>query len=129
LQFAGAHLATSLVSFNLGVELGQIAVLAVAIPSLGLLFSRVVAERMGTIILSAFVAHTAWHWLLDRGALLMQYRVELPTFDAALLATVLRGTLVCVAAAGIAWGVHALARHWRSAPALELENTPPMPNE
>jgi HupE / UreJ protein len=129
LQFAGAHLATSLVSFNVGVELGQIAVLAVAIPSLGLLFSRVVAERMGTIILSAFVAHTAWHWLLDRGALLMQYRVEMPAFDAALLATVLRGILVCVAAAGIAWGVHALGRRWRPAPALDLENTPPMPNE
>ncbi len=33
-------------------------------------FKHVVAERMGTIILSAFVAHTAWHWMLDRGAVL-----------------------------------------------------------
>ena len=22
---------------------------------------------MGTIVMSAFVAHTAWHWMLDRG--------------------------------------------------------------
>ncbi len=34
LQFAGAHLATSLVSFNVGVELGQLRVLAVAVPAL-----------------------------------------------------------------------------------------------
>lgn len=129
LQFAGAHLAASLVSFNVGVELGQIAVLAVAVPSLGLLFSRVVAERMGTIILSAFVAHTAWHWLLDRGALLRRYHLELPALDAALLASVMRGSIVCIAVAAIAWGAHALGRRWRPAPALELENTPPMPNE
>ena len=32
LQFAGAHLATSLVSFNVGVELGQLFVLALAVP-------------------------------------------------------------------------------------------------
>lgn len=129
LQFAGSHLATSLVSFNVGVELGQIAVLAVAIPSLGLLFSRVVAERMGTIIVSAFVAHTAWHWLLDRGALLLQYHIELPALDAALLATVLRGSIVCVAIAGVAWSAQSLARRWRRAPRLALENTPPVPNE
>ena len=70
LQFAGAHLATSLVAFNVGVELGQLFVLALAVPALALLFRYGVKERMGTIILSAFVAHTAWHWMLDRGAVL-----------------------------------------------------------
>ena len=43
------------------------------IPPLDLVFRYVVAERMGTIILSAFVAHTAWHWMLDRGAVLRLY--------------------------------------------------------
>src|SRR5204863_893242 len=62
LQFAGSHLLTSLLSFNLGVELGQILVLLLMIPALEILFKRVVAERMGTIILQAIVAHTAWHW-------------------------------------------------------------------
>jgi hypothetical protein len=66
LQFAGSHLATSLLSFNVGVEIGQLLVLAVLIPVLNLLFRHVVAERMGTIILSAFIAHTGWHWLLER---------------------------------------------------------------
>ncbi len=66
LQFAGTHLLTSLLSFNVGVELGQLLVLLVLIPALDLLFRFVVAERMGTIILSALVAHTGWHWMLDR---------------------------------------------------------------
>ena len=66
LQFAGAHLLTSLLAFNVGVELGQLLVLLVLIPALALLFRSVVAERIGTIILSAFVAHTAWHWLMER---------------------------------------------------------------
>src|SRR4029453_46118 len=46
LQFAGAHLLTSLVSFNLGVELGQLLVLLVLIPALGLLFRFVLDERV-----------------------------------------------------------------------------------
>ena len=66
LQFAGDHLLTSLLSFNIGVELGQLLVLAVLIPALELLFRYVVAERMGTVILSALVAHTAWHWMMER---------------------------------------------------------------
>jgi hypothetical protein len=129
LQFAGAHVATSLLSFNVGVELGQIAVLAVAVPALGWLFSHVVAERMGTIILSAFVAHTAWHWLLDRGGILMQYHLELPTLDVALAVSALRALLALVVLAGAAWGAHAVARRWRATPTLELENTPKLPNE
>ncbi|HKF67843.1 MAG TPA: HupE/UreJ family protein, partial [Vicinamibacterales bacterium] len=56
LQFAGSHLLTSLLSFNVGVELGQLVVLALLVPALDLLFRYVVAERMGTIILSALVA-------------------------------------------------------------------------
>src|SRR5581483_3747558 len=73
LQFAGSHLLASLLSFNIGVELGQLLVLVMLIPVLELLFRRVVAERMGTIILSALVAHTGWHWMLERWDLLRQY--------------------------------------------------------
>ena len=35
LQFAGSHLLTSLLSFNVGVELGQLLVLALLVPALG----------------------------------------------------------------------------------------------
>ena len=38
LQFAGSHLLTSLAPFNLGVELGQLLVLLLLVPALGLLF-------------------------------------------------------------------------------------------
>jgi hypothetical protein len=73
LQFAGSHLIGSLLAFNVGVELGQVLVLAILVPLLGLLFRYVVAERMGTIILSAFVAHTGWHWMIERFDVLRKF--------------------------------------------------------
>ena len=115
LQFAGAHLATSLVTFNVGVELGQILVLMLAIPALTLLFKHVVAERMGTIILSALVAHTAWHWTLERGGALAEYRVRWPTIDAAFALAAMRLALLLLVVIALAWllsgGVRRLAGH------------------
>jgi hypothetical protein len=57
LQFAGSHLLASLLSFNVGVELGELLVLVLLVRVQELLFRQVVAERMGTIIASALVAH------------------------------------------------------------------------
>ena len=108
MQFAGAHMALSLVSFNVGVELGQLLVLAVAVPVLNWLLSHVVAERMGTVILSAFVAHTAWHWMLDRWAVLEQYRVELPSPSLALVASAMRGLILLLVVVAAAWGMFEL---------------------
>jgi hypothetical protein len=73
MQFAGSHLLTSLLSFNVGVELGQVLVLVIALPVLHVLFRYVVPERMGTILVSAFVAHTAWHWSSERVEHLRQF--------------------------------------------------------
>jgi len=103
LQFAGAHLLTSLLSFNVGVELGQLVVLAALVPALELLFRRVVAERMGTIILSALVAHTGWHWMTERYGQLRQYRFEWPAFDAVFFLALTRWLIVAVAAAAVVW--------------------------
>ena len=50
LQFAGEHLAMSLLSFNLGVEAGQLMILAILIPIMNLLFRYAVSERVGTIV-------------------------------------------------------------------------------
>lgn len=69
-QFAGSHLLTSLLAFNIGVELGQIAFLLGAVWVLDVLFTNVVAARMGIIILSALIAHTALHWTAERAAAL-----------------------------------------------------------
>jgi hypothetical protein len=106
LQFAGSHLLTSLLSFNLGVELGQLLVLVLLIPMLEALFRFVVAERIGTIILSALVAHTGWHWMIERGERLKQF--GWPVMNAALLATALRWLMVIVIFAGVVWFVGVL---------------------
>ncbi len=81
LQFAGAHLVTSLLAFNVGVELGQLLVLLLLIPLLDFVFRRLPNERLGTIFISALIVHTAWHWTGDRGADLLQYRPLAPLLD------------------------------------------------
>ena len=102
LQFAGSHLLTSLLSFNLGVELGQILVLLLLIPSLELLFRYTVAERIGTIILSTIIAHTAWHWMTERAEKLQQFRFEWPAITAAAMLVAVRWmTIGVLIAAGI----------------------------
>ena len=115
LQFAGSHLLLSLLSFNVGVELGQLLVLAVVVPALNLGFRYVVAERMGTIILSILVAHTAWHWMTDRGAQLLEF--PLPTLDAVVLLWIVRVAIVLVAGAALVWGLRLLRPKGEHGPA------------
>jgi len=122
LQFAGSHLLTSLFSFNVGVELGQMLVLAITLPALWILFHYVVEERMGTIILSALVAHTAWHWLTDRYATLRQYRIEWPAMDAVFFVNAMRVGMVIVAAVAIWWLV-GLIRHTTVTPSDTTDTT------
>jgi hypothetical protein len=110
LQFAGDHLVASLLAFNVGVELGQLVVLLIAIPVLSLLFRFVVAERIGTILLSALVAHTAWHWALERGNTLVTYPIPSPSLSG--LAASIRLLMVVIAAAGLVW----LVSLWTGSP-------------
>ncbi len=110
LQFAGSHLLTSLISFNLGVELGQILVLLLLVPALEGLFRFVVTERIGTIILSALVAHTSWHWMTERAGQLSRYNFDWTTLTAAQLADLTRWLMWIVIAAGVVWMVSAWLR-------------------
>ena len=103
LQLAGSHVLTSLLSFNVGVELGQLLVLVLAVPALDALFRYGLPERIGTIVLSAFVAHTGWHWMTERGGRLAQYQYEWPVFDLAFLDLLLRWAMVAVGLAAMAW--------------------------
>ena len=103
LQFAGPQLLTALVSFNVGVELGQLFVIVLALPVLRLLFTRVVEERIGTIILSALLAHTAWHWMTERGGELLQYDFTVPIFDTSFAATLMRWLMLLLIVGGLAW--------------------------
>ena len=101
LQFAGDHLVSSLLAFNVGVELGQLFVLIIAVPLLSLIFRFVVAERIGTVLMSALVAHTAWHWASERGSVLLGY--HWPQFGLADLSAFLRLATVIVGAAFVMW--------------------------
>lgn len=122
LQFAGSHLLASLVAFNVGIEIGQLVVLAALVPALELLFRKVVAERMGTILLSAIVAHTAWHWMLDRGDRLLQYRFTWPEWTAAEIASLLRWSMVVVGAAAVIWLARLVWNNSRAAVSNVPEN-------
>ena len=72
LQFAGSNLLVSLLSFNIGIEIGQLAVLCVCVPALALLLRGRMAGPMGIIVLSAIIANVAWQWMMQRGEALWQ---------------------------------------------------------
>lgn len=118
LQFAGAHLFTALASFNLGVEAGQLAVLALALPVLGMVYRHVGLERqrLVTIVGSAIVAHTGWHWMTERLGVLGEYRAGFtwPALDATFALGALRFALLfsIALAAGLAMR-HILRHVWR----------------
>jgi hypothetical protein len=117
LQFAGAHVLTSVVSFNIGLELGQLLVIAILIPALAVIYRFVVSEPIGALVLSALIAHTPWHWMEERWALLRRFTFEWPIVDAAFLAGVLRWMMLLVASAGLYWLMFGLRRPIDSASA------------
>lgn len=109
LQFAGANLITALAAFNIGVELGQLAALAVAIPVLHFIRQRLPAERahLVTWVGSAFVAHSAWHWMTERWETFRAFDLALawPVFDATFGLYAVRVGLVVAIAAALAFAL------------------------
>ena len=112
LQFAGGHLFSSLLAFNVGVELGQLMVLLLVIPVLNLLFKYLVDERIGSILLSALFAHSAWHWMVDRGGQLGQFSFQAPVLDALFFAALMRWVMLLIVILGIGWGMYELFRRF-----------------
>ena len=103
LQFAGSHLFTSLLAFNLGVELGQLFIIMLAVPMINLLFRKVVAEKMGTIILSAILAHSGWHWMSSRASELSAYSFTWPAMNAAFFAAMIRWVMLAIIVGLVIW--------------------------
>jgi hypothetical protein len=119
MQFAGDHLVTALLAFNVGVELGQLLVLIVAAPILMLFFQRmariangtlagsltasITGERIGIILLSTLVAHTAWHWLTERSERLLQFNWQAPIFDAAFWIAAMRWGMLLLGSLAVLW--------------------------
>ena len=65
LQFAGSHWMVSLLSFNLGVEAGQVLVLLIGYPIARMIIANP-HGRLISLVLSALIAHVAWHWMAER---------------------------------------------------------------
>jgi len=112
LQFAGGHLFASLLAFNVGVELGQILILAIAIPVLHILFKYFVNERIGAILLSALIAHSAWHWMLERGDTFNQYPLQMPILDGVFFSSVMRWGMMFIIIVAALWGMYEVFRRF-----------------
>jgi len=103
MQFAGSHLVMSLLAFNVGVELGQLLVLILVVPVLALLFRYAVAERMGVILLSALVAHSAWHWMAERWAQFMAYELSPPVLNTQFYVALMQWGMLLIFASAVLW--------------------------
>ncbi|HEX8794855.1 MAG TPA: HupE/UreJ family protein [Polyangiaceae bacterium] len=66
IELPRARVPIALVSFNLGVELGQLAVMAVVVPAILVLRKRGLLGRTPTLVLSAAVAVAGAYWFLTR---------------------------------------------------------------
>jgi hypothetical protein len=122
LQFAGRHLVVSLLSFNIGIEIGQLMAVAVMLPALALV-RRVLPGRIGMIILSAVVAHSGWHWMTERAEVL--WKVEWPRLDWAAVATLSRWAVAILVIAGVASLAAKRLRAARRAEPMRLERELP----
>ena len=69
LQFAGRHLILSLLAFNVGIEAGQLGVLALGLPLL-ILLRRWLSPRRVVVALSGIGALLGGAWLVERWELL-----------------------------------------------------------
>ena len=121
LQYAGGHPITALLSFNIGLELGQLIILAIVVPMSALLFTHAVSERAGIIVISVLAGHTAWHWMTDRVAVLQL--MAWPALDLALAAAVVRWLLILTIAGGGVWFLAALLRKKPHAPEFPEEKS------
>jgi len=116
LQFAGQHVLTSLLAFNLGVEIGQLVIILAAVPILNFLFRKPHIERMGTIILSAILAHSGWHWMSARASDLAMYQYHWPAMDYAFLALLMRWLMLLLIVGSAVWLLFAMYKRF-----LQLE--------
>jgi len=78
-------------------------IILIAVPVLNFLFRTALTERMGTIILSALLAHSGWHWMSERAAALSAYQFTMPALNAALLASAMRWMMLLLIIGVTVW--------------------------
>ena len=115
LQFAGSHVLASVLSFNLGLEMGLVIVLALLVPVLDALLRFTAKRQVEAIILSALAADLGWHRFTDRAERLSQFSFRWPVLDADFLANSMRWLTIFLVLAGSGCLVYALRRS-RAAP-------------
>ena len=62
------------------------------------------------ILVSVLVAHTGWHWMLERGAELAKFQA--PRLDALFLASLMRGCMAVLVLAALVWAARERVRRW-----------------
>lgn len=121
MQFAGGYLLTALLSFNVGVEIGQLLVLCVVVPLLAFVFKRLPSEKVGIILLSALVAHSAWHWMAERFSALMEYDIRWPLMNSEFYAGLGQWGVLLIVATSVLWVMNGLFQRFASVPAAKQD--------
>ena len=103
LQFAGSHRIAALLSYNVGLELGTLIILAIVVPAASALFANAALERTAIVVSSVLVGHAGWHWMTERMAIARLS--SWPVMDVTLLLTVIRWLLAIAVIGGAAWFV------------------------
>jgi hypothetical protein len=118
LQFAGSHPIAALAAYNIGLELGTIIILAIALPAFNLLFALTLRERAATIVSSALIGHAGWHWMTER--LAVAQLSSWPAADLNLLLAIVRWLLALTVVGGAAWFIAGLLRKKPAMPEEEI---------
>jgi len=126
LQFAGSHPIAALVSYNIGLELGTLIILAIAMPAFNLLHAQAdlgsaqltlrptVRPTWPIIVSSVLIGHAGWHWMTERFAIARMS--SWPLFDVTLMLTVVRWLLALTVVGGVIWFVAGLLKRKPEAP-------------
>jgi hypothetical protein len=117
-QLAGDHLLTALLSFNIGVEIGQIMVLLVTVPALVFLARLPTLARFGVPVASVAIGHTGWHWMTDRISVFPS--LQWPSVTEATVGAARAVVVLMLVGAGI----HTLARRVRRSAAAPSAQAP-----
>jgi hypothetical protein len=95
-------------------------VLGLLIPPLAIVVRLARSERVAVVVLSAIVAHSAWHWMVARGAELAQFQFAWPHVDAAFAASLTTWLLLLAIAGGVLWLLRLVmswvGRRWSTSP-------------
>ncbi|MBT5187636.1 MAG: hypothetical protein HOM01_12570, partial [Kordiimonadaceae bacterium] len=75
------------------------------------LFKYLVSEKAGSILLSALVAHSGWHWMVERNSNFNEYIIVWPEFNADFYAELMRWGMLAIIVGIASWLMFELAKY------------------